>query len=44
MIGKILACTALGCTLLVGVASAQHADGYAPEDALGRTGPAGFLE
>ena len=30
MIGKSLACTALGCTLLVGVASAQHADGYTP--------------
>jgi hypothetical protein len=30
ILGKILACTALGCTLLVGVASAQHADGYTP--------------
>jgi len=30
MIAKLLACTALGCTLLVGGASAQHAPGYAP--------------
>ena len=30
MFAKLLACTALGCTLFAGVASAQHAPGYAP--------------
>jgi hypothetical protein len=33
MIGKSLACTALGPTLLVAVASAQRADGHAPPQA-----------